>query len=189
MLNLILGKKSGPPSQLQRVCVGSPTSLANQVQDRLNISWDPLPCRLQNGADISYIIQYTRLESVTPMNISSSPADRRLQCHQVADGPYSCLADASLFVTSPGETYRFQVAARSVRGVGPFSNLVTFMFQNGSQSKHGELLRQLIVIITVTVQELGINCMNHPLSDTNCTISSSNNNTIILTSSESDMPI
>ena len=125
----------GPPSQLQRVCVGPPTSSAQQTLRRLNISWDPLSCHLQNGANItSYTIQYTRLPNGTPSNISSH--DSRLECRQVADGPYSCLAYASLFITTPGEIYRFQVAAQSVRGIGSFSNPVTFTFQNGSQGKH-----------------------------------------------------
>ena len=141
----------GRPLPLQKVCVGQPTSPAQQMQRRTNISWDPLPCHLQNGAVIgNYIIQYTHLPNGTPRNISSSPANGKLQCHQVADGPYSCLADRSLFINdSPGETYRFQVAAQSARGVGSFSNPVTFMF--GSQGKHSELLRQ-VIIITVAVQ-------------------------------------
>ena len=131
MLNL-LGKTTGPPSQLQRVCVGPPTSLVQQILHRLNISWDPLSCHLQNGANItSYTIQYTRLPNGTPSNISS--CESRLQCRQVVGGPYSCLADGLLFNTSPGETYRFQVAAETVRGVGSFSNPVNFMF--GFQGK------------------------------------------------------
>ena len=128
---LILGKMRGPPSQLQEVCVGPPTSSAQQQQGQTNISWDPLPCHLQNGADIAkYIIWYTRLLNGTPRNISSS--DRK--CHQQAGDPYSCLADDSLFVTRPGETYSFQVAAQSTHGIGSFSNPVNFVF--GSRGKH-----------------------------------------------------
>ena len=125
----------GRPSQLQRVCVGQ--SSVKQLQNRLNISWDPLPCHLQNGVNItSYTIQYTHLPNSTPRNISIS--DSRLKCHQIAGGPYSCLAGRVLFTTTPGEIYRFQVAAQSVCGVGSFSNPVTFMFQSGSQGKHRE---------------------------------------------------
>ena len=107
----------GPPSQLQRVCVGQ--SLLQQLQHQINISWDPLLCRLQNGAAIaSYIIQYIRLPYDIPRNISSS--DSRLECHQVAGGPYSCLADESLFIAIgiPGEIYSFQVVAQNIHGVG-----------------------------------------------------------------------
>ena len=114
------------------MCVGPPASLADQVRGYLNISWDPLPCHLLNGADIySYIIQYTRLPNSTPRNISIS--DSSLKCRQMAGGPYSCLADRSLFITRPDEMYRFQVAALSVRGVGSFSNPVNFVF--GFQGK------------------------------------------------------
>ena len=130
----------GPPSQLQRVCVGLPT--LPQHQGRVNISWDPLPCHLQNGANISgYIIQYTRLPNGTSTNISSS--DGRLNCCQEPGGPYSCVAPASLFI--PGVTYSFQVAAQNSHGVGSFSNPVTTVY--GSQGKHNKLVRQAIIII------------------------------------------
>ena len=129
-----IGDMRGRPSQLQRVCVGQ--SSLQQIQDQINISWDPLPCHLQNGANISrYIIQDTHLASGTSRNISSH-SDSRLECHQVPGGPYSCEADASLFITRPGETYRFQVAAQNVHGIGPFSIPIIFMFQNGPQGKH-----------------------------------------------------
>ena len=125
---------SGLSLQLQRVCVGPTTSVGKQTQFPLTISWEPLPCHLQNGANItSYIIQYTRLLDGTPRNISSSVS--RLQCSQVAGGPYSCLADRSLFISNHGERYRFQVAAQNDQfGVGSFSNPVSFVF--GSQGKH-----------------------------------------------------
>ena len=124
----------GRPSQLQRVCVGQ--SLFQQQQGQLNISWDSLPCCLQNGADItSYIIQYTRLETGTPRNISSSDSRLGIHCRQVAGGPYSCLADESLFLTGSGETYSFQVAARNHFGTGSFSNPVNFMFGSPAPGK------------------------------------------------------
>ena len=106
----------GLPSQVSRVCVGPPTS--PQHQGRVNISWDPLPCHLENGADVAnYIIQYTLLSTGVPTNISSS--DSRLLCHQEPGGPYSCVAATSLFISD--ETYIFQVAAQNVFGVGSFS--------------------------------------------------------------------
>ena len=132
---LILGRMKSRPSQLQRVCVGSPTSSAQQTLGRLNISWDPLSCHLQNGADIAeYIIQYTRLPNGTPSNISIS--DSRLECHQVADYPYSCLANRSLFISD--EIYRFQVAVQNGFGVGSFSNPVIFVY-----SSQGKVLLHL----------------------------------------------
>ena len=118
----------GPPSQLQRVCVGPSTT--SQLQGRVNISWDPLPCHLQNGANVSgYIIQYTNLSTGVATNITSS--DSRLDCHQEPGGPYSCLAAASLFTS--GVMYSFQVATHSVRGVGLFSDPVTLLY--GYQGK------------------------------------------------------
>ena len=118
----------GPPSQLKRVCVGPPTS--PQHQGRVNISWDPLPCHLQNGADISgYIIQYTHLPNGASTNISSSGG--RVICRQEPDGPYSCVARASLFIA--GVVYSFQVAIKNSHGVGSFSDPVTTVY--GSQGK------------------------------------------------------
>ena len=63
----------------------------------------------------------------------------------MAGGPYSCLADGSLFNTRPGETYRFQVAAETVRGVGSFSNPVNFMF--GFQGK--DYMQCLVSVVQV----------------------------------------
>ena len=115
-----------PPSQLKRVCVEPSTS--PQHLDRVNISWDPLPCHHQNGADISgYIIQYARLPNGVPSNISSS--DNRLLCRQEPGGPYSCVAQILFFI--PGVTYIVQVAALNVHGVGSFSDPVTTVY--GSQ--------------------------------------------------------
>ena len=109
----VLGKKRSHPSHLLRVCVGL------SISGKLNISWDPLPCHLQNGFDVmDYIIQYIRLSTGLANNISNS--DRKLECRQEPSGPYACLASSSLFI--PGETYSFQVAAQSIRGVGSFSN-------------------------------------------------------------------
>ena len=68
----MLGKMRGPPSQLKQVCVGT--------QGRVNISWDPLPWHLQNGADISgYIIQYTHLPAGQSENISTTINIRQCQ--------------------------------------------------------------------------------------------------------------
>ena len=107
------------------MCVGP-----SLYQGQSNISWDPLPCHLQNGADIidnDYIIQYTLLPTGEPTNISSS--NNRLECHQDSGGHYSCVAHSSLFTF--GVAYSFQVAVRNIYGVGSFSNPVTAVY--GSQ--------------------------------------------------------
>ena len=123
----MLGSMRSPPSMILRVCVGP--SHAGQS----NISWDPLPCHLQNGADIianDYIIQYTHLPTGEPTNVSSS--DNKLECHQDSGGHYSCLPGPSVFTF--GQTYSFQVAARNIHGVGSFSTLLIARY--GSQGKY-----------------------------------------------------
>ena len=123
--------KMASPSQLPRVCVGPPTSPADQTQGKLNISWDPLPCYLQNGADVRfYNIQYTQLPGGGPNIIVST--DSRMECHQEPGGPYSCLAASSLFILRV--TYSFQVAAQNSFGVGSYSNSVIILY--GSNGNH-----------------------------------------------------
>ena len=106
------------------MCIGPPTSLADRTQGKVNISWDPLPCHLQNGADIidrNYIIQFTRLPTGVPRNISVS--DTGVDCLQESGGPHSCVIANSKRFTS-GVTYSFLVAAQSIYGVGSFSSPV-----------------------------------------------------------------
>ena len=123
--------KTASPSQLPRVCVGRPTSLADGTQGKLNISWDPLPCHLQNGADVTvYSIQYTQLPDGGPNIIVST--DSKVECRQEPGGPYSCLAASSFFISHV--TYSFQVAARNSFGIGSFSNSVITVY--GSQGNH-----------------------------------------------------
>ena len=110
---------------LSRVCTGP--SHGGQS----NISWDPLPCHLQNGADIiDYTIQYTQLSTEVATNISSS--DNKLVCRQDSCGHYSCLPGPSVFMF--GETYSFQVAAQNIYGLGSFSDPV--FAEYGSQGKY-----------------------------------------------------
>ena len=111
------------------MCVGPSTSL--QHQGRVNISWNPLPCHLQNGADISYIIEYTNLSTGVSRNISRP--DR--ECRQEPGGPYSCVVAASLFI--PNVTYSFQVAAQNVYGIGSFN--IPILTTYNSQGKHNKL--------------------------------------------------
>ena len=130
-----------PPSQLQRVCVGPGPPTSPQHGGRVNISWDPLPCHLQNGADVvGYIIRYTHLLTGASVNIFSS--DSQLDCRQEPGGPYSCVAPASLFTLSVA--YSFQVAAQSIHGVGPFNYPITTVY--GSQGKVLLLISQYMVL-------------------------------------------
>ena len=90
---------------------------------RLSISWDPLPCRLQNGANISeYIIQYRLAHSITNETQSIYASDDRLDCIQQPIGPYKCYLTNTLFLEN--QTYIFQVAAMNLYGIGPFSDPV-----------------------------------------------------------------
>ena len=123
---LMFSDKMASPSQLPRVCVGPQTSPEAQTQGKLNISWDPLPCHLQNGADITvYSIQYTQLPDGGPNIIVST--NSRVECRQEPGGPYSCLAASSFFTSRA--TYSFQVAARNSFGIGSFSNSVNHCIQ------------------------------------------------------------
>ena len=110
---ICVGTTNSMPSQLQKVCVG-------QARSRLNISWDLLPCHLQNGADISdYIIQYHPTSRGEAENVSST--DERVGCRQFGDH-YSCLS-ASTFLTFE-DSYTIQVAAINIFGIGAFSEVV-----------------------------------------------------------------
>ena len=89
------------------------------LKSRLSISWDPLPCHLQNGADVtSYVIKY----SLTGTNETRSISTYRLNCSQEPVGPYRCYLTSSLLLED--QMYTFQVAARNGYGVGPFSDPV-----------------------------------------------------------------
>ena len=106
-----------PPSVLPRVCVGPSSS---PLLGRVNISWDPLPCHLQNGADIAddYTIQYTSLSpSVTR---TTHDFHSEVQCSQEIGGLYSCVLAESLFLSN--QSYSFQVAVRNDYGEGSFSD-------------------------------------------------------------------
>ena len=106
-----------PPAMLPRVCIGQSTS--PQHQGRVNISWDPLPCHLQNGADISfYNIQYTRLSTGVTKRIFSFHSD--VECSPEVGGLYSCVVAESVIPSN--RTYSIQVAAHNNDGEGPFSD-------------------------------------------------------------------
>ena len=117
MPNTLESMKS-PPSMLPRVCVGPSTS---PHQGAVNISWDPLPCHLQNGADVNgYIIQYTPLSTSMTTRITSSRDD--VNCSQEVGGPYSCVVNESSSLISSYQSYSFQVAAQNNNGDGSFSD-------------------------------------------------------------------
>ena len=110
-----------PPSVLSTVCAGQPATGA--AGGELNISWDLLPCHLQNGADITgYIIQYTQLSTGLANNISNT--DSRVVCGPEESGDrYYCLLSSSFFIN--GQMYIFQVTAHNKFGFGNLSNPVT----------------------------------------------------------------
>ena len=119
MTNVIIGLLRSIPSQLQSVCVGPDRS--DQSGHRFNVSWDPLPCHFQNGADnTDYIIQYSLTSGGEAQNVSNT----QMICGQESGGPYRCLIAGSLFI--PFQTYNFQVAATNRYGVGPFSDPVSY---------------------------------------------------------------
>ena len=84
---------STPSTPTGIMCVG--LSTLPEHHGRVNISWDLLPCHLQNGADItSYIILYTRLSTGVTTRISSS--SRNVDCSQEFGGLYSCVVGTLL---------------------------------------------------------------------------------------------
>ena len=109
-----------PPEILPRVCVG-PSKSSSQHQGRVNISWDPLPCHLQNGADVTgsgYIIQYTHLSTGVTIRVSSAG------CGREVGGIYSCAVNLNNnnIIINQLEAYSIQVAAMNNHGEGSFSD-------------------------------------------------------------------
>ena len=112
-----IGSERSPPQVLPQVCVGPSTSPEHRT--RVNISWNLLPCHLQNGADItSYIILYTRLSTNVTTRISSS--SRNVECSPEFGGLYSCVV-ATLLIPND-QAFSIQVAARNNNGDGSFSD-------------------------------------------------------------------
>ena len=113
------GSSNSPPAQVSQVF--AEIDELNTRSIRLSISWDPLPCHLQHGADITdYIIQYNLTSTNEMRRISTS--DDRLSCRQEPVGPYRCYLTSSLLLED--QMYTFQVAARNGYGVGLFSDPV-----------------------------------------------------------------
>ena len=114
------------PSKISQVFVG-PDVLDPKA--RLSISWDPLPCHLQNGADISeHIIQYRLANIIETQTIYAS--DDRLECVEQPIGPYKCYLTNKLLLED--ETYILKVAAMNIYGIGPFSDPVnTTLYSQG----------------------------------------------------------
>ena len=74
-------------SSTPKVCSGPDRSKSDPFGHRLNISWDPLPCHLQNGADITGYSPYSCSISSSLLN------DGQTHTFQVAvrnrNGPFS----------------------------------------------------------------------------------------------------
>ena len=110
---IALGSEKSPPAMLPGVCIAR--SSLPQHQGRVNISWDPLPCHLQNGADVtSYIIRYTHLSTGVAARITSSHS--AMNCSQEVGGLYSCVVAESLIPSD--QAYSIQVAAVNSFGEG-----------------------------------------------------------------------
>ena len=117
MIHYSVGSVRSPPPILPRVCVG--LSTVPKYLGRVNISWDPLPCHLQNGADITgYIILYTQLSTGVTTRITSS--SRNVECSQEFGGLYSCVV--ATFLIPNNQVFSIQVAAHSNNGEGSFSD-------------------------------------------------------------------
>ena len=110
---------------------------------RLGISWEPLPCHLQNGGDVGYIIQYSLAgdsevrsfftSARTPYIYSYESEDifsLRPSCRLELLGlrMYSCYFTSLMLLED--QTYTFQVAAINGYGVGPLSISVSARLQS-----------------------------------------------------------
>lgn len=122
---IIVGTQNSAPSQLLSVCVRAEVMQHGIVI----IFWDPFPCHLQNGADITdYIIQYRRTSGGEARNYftgsdeSETGVDpEHLICDEVSTLTkirYRCL------LPIPESSYIFQIAAINRFGVGPLSDPV-----------------------------------------------------------------
>ena len=115
---------AGPPSKLQQICVEH----LSGDHTRLNISWEPLPCHLQNGANItSYNIRY-RLASDSGDRVQTlSSVSKRFDCRQEPGGPYRCLTKILTDSTRlmQNKKYIFQVAVVNNQLNGSYSDPVS----------------------------------------------------------------
>ena len=116
-LILTLGSRRSPPPVLPQVCVG--LSTLPEHHGKVNISWNLIPCLLQNGADISgYIILYTHLSTGVTTRISSSSG--YAECSPEFGGLYSCVVVTLLIPND--QAFSIQVAAQNNNGDGSFSD-------------------------------------------------------------------
>ena len=125
---MIVGPVRSEPSMLSGVCVGPSTS---PHLGRVNISWYPLPCHLQNGADVNgYIIRYTRSSTGMTTQITSSHSS--VNCSQEVGGPYSCVVTESSSISS-NQSYSFQVSAQNNYGDSSFSDPINIFLPVSSR--------------------------------------------------------
>ena len=95
-----------------------------EYHGRVNISWELLPCHLQNGADItSYAILYTPKSTGVATRFPSS--SRYVECSQEFGVLYSCMV-AYLFIPND-QSFSVQVDAQNNYGAGSFSNPINIL--------------------------------------------------------------
>ena len=121
-ITLIVGASTSAPSQISGVSVVESQSAESDAA--VEISWNILPCLLQNGANVSdYIIRYspTLGGDLAARNLTATNSFNVI-CGAAAGGRYSCLLSRMLFHSV--RSYSFQVAATNRYGVGRFSTPV-----------------------------------------------------------------
>ena len=110
------------PSKVPNVCAELYT--ADPLNRRLRISWDHLPCHLQNGANIAhYIIHYNTTSGSEVESFLSNDHRGSTHCSVSGDG-WQCFI---LIPKKQNEIYTFQVAAHNSNGDGQFSDPVYTM--------------------------------------------------------------
>ena len=114
-----LGSERSPPSVLPRVCVEP-----SKFRGKVNISWELLPCHLQNGADItSYTILYTPKSTGVATRFPSTNED--VECSQKFGDLYSCVVPNSLIPND--QAFSIQVAAQNNNGEAPFIDPISIL--------------------------------------------------------------